>query len=142
MFIKIQTETPPLITIFMYFFPARLVDGTENEGYVEIYMNGSWSKVCDDSWGAPESDVLCLTLGVAGGVPYHYLELILNGEEGTFVHQVQCVGNETDISDCLISTDATNYTCSVHVKVFCENLGMLLLILLFFLHSVIEELQG
>ena len=48
-------------------YPVRLEGGsTPNEGRVEIYYNGQWGTVCDDSWTQTEADIVCRELGFTG----------------------------------------------------------------------------
>ena len=51
--------------------PIRLMIGNQNstnEGRVEVFYNGEWGTICDDSWGYNEALVVCRMLGFANAV--------------------------------------------------------------------------
>ena len=79
----------------------RLVGGaSDREGRVEVYHNGTWGTVCDDSWDITDANVVCRQLNYsratsalgeayfgAGSGPIHYDE-------------VGCTGTEARLTDC------------------------------------------
>ena len=49
----------------------RLVGGMAvSEGFVEIYLNGEWGRICSDTMSDDEANVICRQLGYAYAVAY------------------------------------------------------------------------
>lgn len=83
---------------------VRLVgddQGRSDRGRVEIYANGEWGTVCDDSWSTENAAVVCRQLG------FHYaLKAARNSEFGEgkglpiLLDDVQCDGTESSLLEC------------------------------------------
>ncbi|XP_041458223.1 neurotrypsin-like [Lytechinus variegatus] len=79
----------------------RLVDGlTSNEGRVEIYKNGEWGTICDDSWDISDAKVVCRQLGYPGAELAFTRSLFHGGVGRIWMRQVQCSGTEKLLSEC------------------------------------------
>ncbi|XP_074653950.1 uncharacterized protein LOC141908052 [Tubulanus polymorphus] len=94
--------TLPLVTCSNPNKNVRLVNGSNiYEGRVEIFYNNQWGTVCDDLWGNSDAQVVCRMLcfnpaygqAVSGGV-------FGTGSGPIWLDEVNCVGNELDLSRC------------------------------------------
>ena len=85
----------------------RLVGGSNAfSGRVEIFHNGVWGTVCDDSWGTYNAQVVCRQLGLTSGSSY----AAEPGSGPIWLDEVVCTGswtsdegyvaNEADIASC------------------------------------------
>ena len=52
---------------------VRLVNGLfANEGRIEVYCNGQWGTVCDNTFGLPDAIAVCKQLGYSTYNRYDY----------------------------------------------------------------------
>ncbi|XP_061172011.1 scavenger receptor cysteine-rich type 1 protein M130-like [Saccostrea echinata] len=80
---------------------TRLVNGSSNkEGRVEVFINGKWGTVCDDSWGHEDATVVCRSLGYLGISTAHMSAYFGQGLGSTWLDNVNCNGREVSIFDC------------------------------------------
>ncbi|XP_030840216.1 neurotrypsin isoform X2 [Strongylocentrotus purpuratus] len=72
-----------------------------NQGRVEVYANGEWGTVCDDSWGLEDANVVCRQLGFLGASNFTVeAETFGEGSGKIFMDNVACEGDEFSIKDC------------------------------------------
>ncbi|XP_078379703.1 scavenger receptor cysteine-rich domain superfamily protein-like isoform X2 [Oculina patagonica] len=71
-------------------------------GRVEVLYNGAWGRMCGDFFkDIQAANVVCRQLGYDGAVLAAY-DRVFDKEEGVIgVTNVQCIGNETLISECI-----------------------------------------
>ncbi|XP_078063330.1 scavenger receptor cysteine-rich domain-containing protein DMBT1-like, partial [Mustelus asterias] len=101
----------------------RLSDGEDRcAGRVEIYYNGTWGSVCDDSWDLTDAHVVCkqLSCGTA-------LDAALPASSGpsvdsVWLDEVNCSGDELFLWNCP-SASRGNHDCNQKedVNIMCSE---------------------
>ena len=93
-----------LIFCTIFRFIVRLVDGsTKYEGRVEVKYNDVWGTVCGDGWDLNDAQVVCTELGYAEAVAAGNNAFYGQGSGQIWLNDVNCVGTEETIVDCLHS---------------------------------------
>nr|XP_058961641.1 uncharacterized protein LOC131788567 [Pocillopora verrucosa] len=80
--------------------PVRLVNGGANYGRVEVYHNGQWGTVCDDSWDMNDANVVCRELGFPSASSAPHSARYGQGSDPTWMDDVNCHGGEASILNC------------------------------------------
>jgi hypothetical protein len=82
----------------------RLVGGSgPHEGRVEVFVNGKWGTVCDDSWSATANDaiVVCRQLGyTSSGATALSNAHFGQGSDDIVMDDVACSGSESKLTYC------------------------------------------
>ncbi|XP_078576486.1 scavenger receptor cysteine-rich domain-containing protein DMBT1-like [Branchiostoma floridae x Branchiostoma japonicum] len=79
----------------------RLVGGSDDlEGRVEVYHEGQWGTVCDDSWTQPDADVVCRQLGFSGAERATTGASFGQGTGQIWLDDVGCAGSESRLQSC------------------------------------------
>ena len=85
-----------------YVLDVRLVDGTDSilQGRVELFYNGTWGTVCDDSWDLTNAYVVCRELGYGRAVKAYLSATFEQGNGIVCMDDVRCTGNERSLTEC------------------------------------------
>ena len=73
---------------------------SSGSGRVEVFYNGEWGTVCDDSWDLNDAKVVCRQLGLGAAIRALQGGDVPDGSGRIWLDDVRCVGNENNISSC------------------------------------------
>ena len=127
--LKSNYQTCPVPLNFCFFpcsylggIGVRLVGGTsELEGRVEIFHEGAWGTICDDSWDSMDAQVVCRQLGFLGQARALGSAHFGMGTGEIVMDNVQCVGTELTLRAC--DADIAEHNCahSKDASVICSD---------------------
>ena len=97
--------------------------GTAYAGRVEVFVNGEWGSVCDDSWDIRDATVVCNELGYSGGAVASYgVAHFGQGSGNILLDDVECSGSENRLVDCTHGgISVHNCDHSEDAAVMCRN---------------------
>ena len=104
----------------------RLVGGTtQYEGRVEVYRNGQWQTVCDDSWGISEAQVVCRQLGYGSAVSALSRAYFGRGSGAQWEVNWYCSGSESSLQSCRTSSSSCGHSEDASVRCSAGSSGEL-----------------
>ncbi|XP_028407307.1 neurotrypsin-like [Dendronephthya gigantea] len=68
-------------------------------GRVEVFYNGVWGTICDDTWDSMDARVVCRQLGYPGGRAFQGSQ-VPSGSGRIWLDDVACTGTERNIANC------------------------------------------
>ena len=67
---------------------------------MEVFYNGTWGTVCDDSWNLTDVDVVCRELGFERAGKAYVSATFEQGNSTIWMDDVECTGNERSLTEC------------------------------------------
>ena len=119
--VSMNSDAPPKTAI-------RLVGGANGsdgcEGRVEVFVNGQWGTVCDDSWSLNNSNVVCRELGFPSAIASFTAGSFWRGEGSIWLDDVRCMGQEASLLLCSHSNiGESDCTHTEDIVVKCNQTG-------------------
>ena len=98
---------------------------------MEIYINGTWGTVCDDSWDLADANVVCRQLGFERALKATKSAAFGEGTGKIWMSYVGCTGSESSLRECMHRGWGNYFFCGhdEDAGVVCNYAGLLYFII-------------
>uniref|UniRef100_A0A671QXP5 SRCR domain-containing protein n=1 Tax=Sinocyclocheilus anshuiensis TaxID=1608454 RepID=A0A671QXP5_9TELE len=104
------------------FYPSRLAAGSHLcSGRLEILHDQTWMSVCDAAFDQQDAEVVCRELDCGAPVQVLGAAAFGKGDTQMWTQDIQCRGNESQISFCSISSHKHNCSSDNNVGLKCSR---------------------
>ncbi|XP_078391546.1 antigen WC1.1-like [Cetorhinus maximus] len=121
--LEIRRAQPQAISIHLKHMQIRLSEGNSPcAGRVEVYYDGIWGSVCDDSWDVANAHVACKQLGCGNALDMTLPDSCGPSSGPVWLDEINCSGNESFLWDCP-SAPWSKHDCShkEDVRIMCSE---------------------
>ena len=106
----------------------RLVGGSNNRtGRVKMFIepNNTWSAVCINGWDDLDAMVVCRQLGLNHAVKARAIHILKSRNlfPLMWLDHVNCIGNESKLSDCQHNVSSSCYDNREDAGVTCDTIS-------------------
>ena len=95
--------------IFITGESVRIIGNTPSTGRVEVFYNGQWGTVCDDTWDINDANVVCKQLGFPKAAQAYHGASHGQGSGPIWISALACSGSETNLYHCRHSGCGNNH---------------------------------
>nr|XP_014339543.1 PREDICTED: deleted in malignant brain tumors 1 protein-like [Latimeria chalumnae] len=104
--------------------------GSRCDGRLEVFYNGTWGRVLDDSWDLNDANVVCRQLDCGSALQAYNSSQYGHGAGPVWLTGVECLGNESALHHCnrpptgqSDASDDVGLLCSEHMKLHLVGRG-------------------
>ena len=95
-----------------------------NEGTVEVFFEGVWVKICEESWDKQVAEVVCNQLGYPRALSATTSGYIEGGDGAACLFGIRCRGNEKELRECQQKNWKHTIPSKQYAAVICQLQGM------------------